>query len=59
MGTAAHSHIDPAVLKRKPGQLFPEDSSQHGSDANPSVRFANAIATDSEDFGAKFGHYKK
>lgn len=59
LGTAAHSLIDPAVLRRKPGQLFPEEGSHHSSDANPSVRFGDAVAADREDFGAKFGHYNR
>ncbi len=47
------------VLERKAGSLFPEAAPAASQDANPSVRFGNAVASDPEDFGAKFGHYKK
>ncbi len=59
MGTAARGLLDAEVLNRKPGSLFPDSSSTASFDANPSVRFGNAVASDPEDFGAKFGHYKK
>lgn len=44
--------------KRTAALLLPEsDTSSSGGEANPSVRFGNAVATTSEEFGAKFGHY--
>lgn len=43
--------------KGSTAHLMPHsDSNSSMSDANPSVRFGNAVAT-SEEFGGKFGHY--
>lgn len=39
--------------------LFPQSSSSGSFDANanPSVRFGNAVAATPEEFGERFGHY--
>jgi hypothetical protein len=44
--------------KRTAALLGPDsDTSSSGADANPSVRFGNAVAASAEEFGERFGHY--
>jgi hypothetical protein len=44
--------------KRTAALLGPDsDTSGSGHDANPSVRFGNAVAASAEEFGERFGHY--
>jgi hypothetical protein len=46
-------------LPKRTAPLFGSDSdvSSSGADANPSVRFGNAVAASAEEFGERFGHY--
>lgn len=45
------------LRKGATASLFPQSSSAGSFDANPSVRFGNAVATTPEEFGELFGHY--